>query len=229
MAGNGNGMQKSLLRMANEDPELAAQLLVTALPAAAASVPGPLEYGLEIDRIGSYRVTIADGAADVTPVDHTPNGTTDFVLRTDPATLARLAAGASPLRLMLGRRLHIGGKRRKALRLRKLSGDMSMRDVARAGVEPDPDLVYRALPYAIDPEWTRGQRFTIAYELQSNGSGPDGTWFVKVDDGAVTVSIEPPALAPDAKVSLSRDTWLRLVRGELSPNESMRSALVRVE
>lgn len=229
MAGNGNGMEQSLKRMANEDPELAAQLLVNALPAAAAGVPGTLDYGLEIDRVGSYRVTIADGAANVVPVDQTPNGATEFVLRTDAATLARLAAGASPLRLMLGRRLHIDGKRRKALRLRKLSNGMSMRDVARAGVDPDPDLVYRALPYAIDPEWTRGQRFTIAYELLQNGTGPGGTWFVKVDDGVVTVSTEPPELAPDARVSLTHDTWLRLVRGELSPNESMRSALVRVE
>jgi ribonucleoside-diphosphate reductase beta chain len=232
MAGNGkvNGMQQSLTRMAKEEPELAARLLVTALPAAAAGVPGRLDYGLEIDEVGAYRVAIADGAATVTPADGTSNGAApDFELRTDAATLARLAAGAGPLRLMLGGRLRIKGKRRKALKLRKLAGNVSMRDVARAGVDPDPDLVYRALPYAIDPEWARDHRFAIAYEMTADETGPGGTWYVKVDDGVVSVGTDPPALEPDARVSLTHGTWLRLVKGELSPNESMRSALVRVD
>src|SRR3954469_581476 len=110
MAGNGNGMDHSLKRMAKEEPELAARLLVSALPAAAASVPGTLDYGLEIDEVAAYRVAIADGAATVTPAEQSANGTPDFVLRTDAASLARLAAGASPLRMMLGRRMRIQGK-----------------------------------------------------------------------------------------------------------------------
>jgi ribonucleoside-diphosphate reductase beta chain len=240
MAGNGNGsgngrkdsrqrQQQSLTRMAKEDPELAARLLVTALPAAAASVPGRLDYGLEIDEVGAYRVAIADGSATVTPADGASNGVApDFELSTDAATLARLAAGAGPLRLMLGGRLRIKGKRRKALKLRKLA-NVSMREVARAGVDPDPDLVYRALPYAIDPEWARNHRFTIAYEMAADEAGPGGTWYVQVDDGAVSVSTESTAPEPDARVSFTHGTWLRLVKGEISPNESMRSALVRVE
>jgi ribonucleoside-diphosphate reductase beta chain len=229
MAGKAKGMEQALVRMAGEDPELAARLLVTALPAAAASVPGRLDYGLEIERVGDYRVSIADGGATVMPAAESLNGTPDFVLRTDPETLARLAAGASPLRLMLGRRLRVRGKRRKALKLRRLAGNMSMRDVARAGVEPDPDLVYRALPYAIDPDWTRGHRFTIVYELRADEQDAGGVWSVKVDHGVVAVMSGPPAVEPDARVSLTRETWLRLVRGDLSPNDAMRSQLVRVE
>jgi ribonucleoside-diphosphate reductase beta chain len=229
MAGKANGMQQALVRMAEDDPELAARLLVTALPAAASSVPGQLDYDLEIDQVGDYRVSIANGAATVAPVRQSSNGRPDFIMRTNAQTLARLAAGASPLRMMLGRRLRIRGKRRKALKLRRLAGGLSMREVARAGVEPDPDLVYRALPYAIDPEWTRGHRFTIAYEMLADRGGAGGTWCVTVDDGAVGVTSEAPAEAPDAKVSFARDTWLRLVRGELSPNDAMRAQLVRVE
>jgi ribonucleoside-diphosphate reductase beta chain len=219
-------MEQALVRMAREDPELAARLVVTALPAAAAGVPGHLDYGLQIDDVGDYSVSIADGAATVAPLAESANGRPDFVMRTDAQTLARLAAGASPLRLMLGRRLHISGKRRKALKLRRLAGNVSMRDVARAGVEPDPDLVYRALPYAIDPEWTRGHRFTLAYEMLGDGGG---TWYVQIDDGNVAVTVDPPAAEPDAKVSFSRDTWLRLVSGDLIPNDAMRSQLVSVE
>jgi ribonucleoside-diphosphate reductase beta chain len=226
MAGKPRGMSQALSRMAEKEPELAARLLVNALPAAASSVPGELDYGLEIDRVGAYRVSIADGRATIAPAVQTSNGRPQFVLRTDARTFARLAAGASPIRLMLARRLRIDGKRRKALKLRRLAGDLSMRDVAQAGVDPDPDLVYRALPYALDPDWTRGQRFTIAYELDGGAGGP---WYVHVDDGSVHVTTELSGAEPDSKVSLGHDTWLRLVRGEISPNEAMRAQLVRVE
>jgi ribonucleoside-diphosphate reductase beta chain len=229
MAGKSNGMAQALVRMAEKDPELAARLLVTALPAAASGVSGRIDYGLEIERVGNYHVSIADGAATVSPAPQASNGPLDFVMRTDAKTLARLAAGASPIRLMLGGRMRIQGKRHKALRLRRLAGNLSMRDVARAGVDPKPDLVYRALPYAIDPEWTRGHRFTLAYEMLAEDGDEGGTWYVEVDDGDVGVTTDPPAVEPDAKVSFGRDTWLRLVRGELSPNEAMRGQLVRVQ
>ncbi len=229
MATKSNGMEQALVRMAEQDPELAALLLVMALPAAASNVPGRLAYGLEIEQVGDFHVSIADGAATVTPAEQSLNGSLDFVLHTDAMTLARLAAGASPVRLALGRRLKIRGKRRRALKLRRLAGNLSMRDVARAGVDPDPDLVYRALPYVIDPEWTRGHRFTIAYEMQADNGGKPQTWCVEVADGAVSVTAEAPTVEPDARVSFSRDTWLRLVRGEITPNDAMRAQLVRVE
>ncbi len=68
-----------------------------------------------------------------------------------------------------------------------------MRDVARAGVDPDPDLLYRALPYAIEPEWTRGHRFCVKYELRSDESGAGGAWYVNVDDGRIETLHEPPS------------------------------------
>jgi ribonucleoside-diphosphate reductase beta chain len=222
-------MEQAMVRMAEADPGLAARLLVTALPAAAATVPGTLDYGLEIEQVGDYRVSIADGEASVAEAAEPLDGKPDFVLHTDAATLARLAAGTSPLRLMLRRRLRIRGKRRRALKLRRMAQNISMRDVARAGVEPDPDLVYRALPYALDPEWTRGHEFRIVYELRSDDTGGGGRWLVQVDDGSVSVTPAAADTAADAHVSLTRDTWLRLVRGDVSPNEATRSGLVRIE
>src|SRR5690242_14206767 len=125
MAGKPRGMSQALSRMAEQDPELAARLLVNALPAAASGMPGELDYGLEIDDVGAYRVSIADGGATIAPAVQSSNGQPDFVLHTDARTFARLAAGASPLRFMLGRRLRIRGKRRKAMKLRHLAGDLS--------------------------------------------------------------------------------------------------------
>jgi ribonucleoside-diphosphate reductase beta chain len=230
MAANANPMQQSLLRMADEDPQLAARMLITALPAAAAGVRGPLDYELVVEELGAYRVSIGNGAATVTSAEaESTNGNPEFVLRTDARALARLAAGASPLRLMLGGRLHVQGKRRRALKLRRLTAGLTMREIARAGVEPDPDLVYQALPYAIDPAWTKGHRFCVKYELRADATGAGGVWYAKVDDGEVSVATEPPEGGADASVILSHEVWLRLVRGDVSPNESMRAQLVRVE
>ncbi len=222
-----NGM-KSLIRMADREPELAARLLVQALPAAAAQMDGRLDYTLALADAGTYHVSIADGSATVEPVLDGANGHVDFELHSDAATFARLAAGASPLRMMLSGRIRIRGKRRRALKLRKLAGDLSMRDIARSG-RPDPDLLYRALPYAIEPEWTSGHRFTVKYEITPDETGAGGTWFVKVNDGEISLATEAPDGGADAGVVLSHGTWLAVLRGDMTPNQAMQKALTAVE
>jgi ribonucleoside-diphosphate reductase beta chain len=227
-----NGAQRSLRRMAQADPELVGRLLVQALPAAAAPISDRLDYKLVIDDLGAYRVSVGTTPVVVEPLADNgdgANGSCDFELHTDAATLARMAAGESPLRLMLSRRLRVSGKRRRALKLRRMASDVSMRDVARSGVEPDPDLLYRALPYAIDPEWTRGHRFCVKYELMSDSSGAGGTWYVKVDDGRIETLHEPPSGGEDATVRLAHSSWLSILKGELTPNEAMQQALTTVE
>src|SRR5207247_9461055 len=79
------------------------------------------------------------------------------------------AAGANPARLMLEGKLRIRGKRRRALKLRAMAdGDLDLAELLRAGAEIEPDLLYRALEYLIDPEWTRGHKFTVVDELDGN-------------------------------------------------------------
>ena len=82
----------------------------------------------------------------------------DFRLHADARTLADLATGAhGPLGLMMRGKLRIRGKRRKAMKLRKMSsGELSMADVVEAGGTLDPDVLYRSLPYLVEPEWTKG-------------------------------------------------------------------------
>ena len=229
MARNGNGgMQRSLLRMAEREPELAGRMLVSALPAAAAPVRGRLDYRLELEGLGSYDVAIEDGHGTVVEANGA-GAASDFTLHTDPLTFAELATGASPLRLMLAGRMRIRGKRRRALKLRRLAGDVTMRDMTRAGIDPDPDLLYRALPYVLDPEWTAGHRFSLAYVIEDDATGAGGRWFLNVADGTVTTTSAQPEGGVDSIVRMSRETWLRLVRGELMPNDSMRQGLVKVE
>jgi ribonucleoside-diphosphate reductase beta chain len=217
----------ALREMAREEPELAARLVLQTLPAAAARVRGPLRYELTVGDMGTWLVDVDDdGGANVTPGR---DGAVDFALSTDAAGLAAMAAGDSPLRLMLGGRVRIRGKRRRAMRLRAMAsgGDLSMADAMAAGAELDPDAVYRSLAYMIDPEWTRGHSFVIAYEISGEGGG---TWYVHVHDGQrVRVTTEPPAAAVTATTRVSVDTFKRLVSGTVTPAQTMREQLAEVE
>ena len=152
----------ALKRMAAEDPELAARLILMTLPASARAV----SYVLEVEGLGEHRVGEGEPA---------------FRLMTDPRTLADLATGSSALRLMLRGRLRIRGKRRKALKLRQMSkGELDLAAVVDAGGMLDPDILYRSLPYLIDPEWTKGHEFTVGYVVTGERGG---TWYVTARDG----------------------------------------------
>ncbi|MGH2824493.1 MAG: SCP2 sterol-binding domain-containing protein, partial [Thermoleophilaceae bacterium] len=132
----------ALRRIAADDPQLAARLILMTLPAAAARIPGTLAYVLDLDGIGSYRVSVSAGRARID--DGSRDGDdVDFRLTTDPRTLVDLVTGASgPLGLMLSGRLRIRGKRRQALRLRAMSSaDVGLDDVVANGGRLDPDVM----------------------------------------------------------------------------------------
>jgi ribonucleoside-diphosphate reductase beta chain len=219
--------------MAAEDPQLAARLVLQTLPAALARVPGPLVYDFTVDGVGAWRVAIGEGRAQMTPLDGGGgDDELDFRLWTDARGLAEMAAGESPLKLMLGGRVRIRGRRRRALRLRAMAEtEPSFAEVVRMGAPLDPDAIHRALEYLIDPEWTRGQRFTVAYEIVGDGSGSGGTWYVQVRDGErVRVTTDRPGgTRVDATARLSAATYRRLVGEELTPAQAMRQQLTWVE
>ncbi len=233
MASRDGDQTAALKRLAGADPELAARMVLHSMPAAAAELEPPLAFRLDVDGLGAWRVEATDdGPARVEEAG--ANGSSeDFALRTDASSLARLAAGTSPLRLMLSRRLRVSGSRRKALALRQLSEEAGLRELARMGAPVDPDLAYRALACAIDPEWTRGHRFKVAYELTGTGGG---RWVVVVDDGSIRVEggrsgngAAPAADEVDGTVRTSVETWRGLVSGELSPSNAMQDGSTEVD
>jgi ribonucleoside-diphosphate reductase beta chain len=233
MARRDGNQAAAVKRLTAADPELAARMVVHAMPAAAADLEPPLAFRIDVDGLGAWVVEATPEGPARVELDGTNGGGEDFALRTDPASLARLAAGTSPVRLMLSGRLRLSGRRRKALALRRLSDDAGLRELARMGIPVDPDLAYRALAHVIDPEWTRGHRFRVAYELSGDGGG---CWVVDVDDGSVRVEggpglSGPEALnvRPDGVVRLSVDTWRALVSGEVSPNAAMQDGLTTVD
>jgi ribonucleoside-diphosphate reductase beta chain len=217
---------EALRRMSESDPELAARLIVHSLPAAAADLPEGLSYRLELEGLGAWTVRPAGDRAEVREAvaGGELNGEA-FAVSTDAATLARVAAGGSSLGALVRGRLKVRGRRRKALALRRLSSEASPRDLARLGLSVDADLVFRSLAYAIDPEWTRGYRFTVGYHLVGEGGG---AWRVEIDDGAVRVE---PGLGdgPDAIVRIRYSDWHKLLSGDLTPPEAMRLGKTEIE
>jgi ribonucleoside-diphosphate reductase beta chain len=212
--------------MAEADPELAARLVVQSLPAAAATLPAGFSYRIELEELGTWRVRSLGDRAEVTEV---PSGaeldSDDLAISTDAATLARIASGGSPLRALARGRMRLQGRRRKALALRRLSKDAGPRDLAKLGLPVDPDLLFRSLAYAIEPEWTRGQRFAVAYDVVGDGGG---TWRVEVDDGRLRVD-RGMGEGPDAIVRIRYSDWKRMLAGEITPSEAMRLGLTEIE
>ena len=198
--------REALRSMAAKDLDLAARLILMTLPASGSAVT----YVIDVEGLGEH---------------HIGEGELDFRLQTDPRTLAEFAAGASgPLGLMLRGRLRVRGKRRKALRLRRMaSRGLDLAAVVENGGTLDPDLLYRALPYMVDPEWTKGHDFTVKYVVSGAGA-----WYVRVRDGEpLEVSAEGEAAAGTATVSL--DAYQELASGRVSPAVAMQNQLTKID
>jgi ribonucleoside-diphosphate reductase beta chain len=197
--------REALKRIAADDPELAARLILMTLPATGRDV----SYTLEVEGLGEHRVG---------------NGDPEFRMSTDPGSLTKLATGASgPLGLMLRGRLRIRGKRRKAMKLRRMSnGGLDLAAVVENGGTLDPDLLYRSLPYMVDPEWTKGHDFTVKYVVSEVGA-----WYVRVRDGE-SLEVSPEGQA-DGTATVSFDTYQRLASGQMSPSIAMQNQLTRID
>jgi ribonucleoside-diphosphate reductase beta chain len=139
-------------------------------------------------------------------------------------------------RSLLEGRKALPPEQRREIPRRRLLGGNGMREAARHGIPVDPGLAYRALEHAIDPKWTRGHTFTLAYELIGDGGG---RWVIRVDDGSVAVEAENGAgpgaaedgtnRTPDTTVRMSVETWRRLLGEEITPATAMQDQLVAVE
>jgi ribonucleoside-diphosphate reductase beta chain len=222
-----DSQRDALRRMAKDDPELAARLILMTLPGAASRVGGTMSYVLDVKELGTHRVSISGGRARVDRIESADDEDVDFRLQADARTLADLVTGAhGPLGLMMRGKVRIRGKRRKALKLRKLSsGEVSMADVVEAGGALEPDILYRSLPYLIDPEWTSGHDFTVRHVVTGEGGG---TWYVTARDGEpLEVTREDREAIGTATVSF--DSYQRMASGQVSPSVAMQNQLTKID
>ena len=66
------------------------------------------------------------------------------------------------------------------------------------------------------PSWTRGHTFTIAQTVDGD---PPQTWYLTAQNGAgLRASATPPDTPPAATVTMTRDVFDRLLRGEPVPH-----------
>jgi ribonucleoside-diphosphate reductase beta chain len=218
----------ALNRIAKEDPDLAARLILMTLPGAAAKIPGTLTYVLDVDGMGAHKVSVSGGRARVDRAADADGDDADFRLQADPRTLAELVTGArGPLGLMMRGRLRIRGKRRKALKLRRMSsGELSMAEVVEAGGTLDPDVLYRSLPYLIEPDWTQGHEFTVRYVVTGEGGG---TWYVTVCDGQPLRVTQEDQDEVAGTATVSFDSYQRMASGQVSPSIAMQNQLTTID
>ena len=147
------------------------------------------------------------------------------LITSDPGLVREMARS-----LLAGRKQLPRAERRKIPR-RRLLGSGGIREAAVHGIPVDPDLAYRALAHAIDPRWTAGQRFTVAYELSGEGGG---RWAYHVDDGSLELASDADgnggaAEGAEATVRMSIDTWRAVLSGEMTPAQAMQARHVTVE
>ena len=225
MSAQADRQRAALNRMAKDDPELAARLILMTLPGAASKIGGTMAYVLDVKELGAHRVSISGGRARVDRVESGEAEDVDFRLQTDARTLADLVTGGhGPLGLMMRGRLRIRGKRRKALKLRKLSsGELSMADVVEAGGTLDPDVLYRSLPYMVEPEWTRGHEFTVGYVVTGAG-----TWYVTARDGE-PLEVTTENREPIGTATISLDSYQRMASGQITPSIAMQNQLTKID
>ena len=213
-------LRGAIVKLAHDDPHTAGRLIAALLPAQTAAHAGALDYDLTIREVGTYAITVAGSRTHVKPLAFPRGrGEAEFHLKADALTLAELLAGV-PRRI--GRVFapaRFRGSRRRLKVLEALPAtSLSVAEAARAGAQLEPELVYRALSYAVHPSWTRGERFTIAQEI--TGSTPQ-TWYLTARDGAgLAVSARLPTEGADATVSMPRETFDHLLRAEPVPRGS---------
>ena len=210
-------LRHALLELAREDAEAAGALLVGLLPAQGALVAGSLSYDLTVRGTGIFAISVDEGTARVTRLSRRRGRReAEFHLIADSLALAELLAGERRRVGRLGRRARLTGRRKRARALAGIpAAQLSLAEAVRAGAQLEPMLVYGALPFAIEPEWTRGSAFTVAQRIVE--LAPQA-WYISARDGQRLHVVAHTEAAPaDATVTMSQAAFERLLRNEPHP------------
>jgi hypothetical protein len=241
----GSTVERAFRRLASADPEAAGRLLLGLLPCQYAAYPHPIAYDLVLGPgRGCVQVTaggVGPGSAQVTLQGAArAREQVDFQVVGDPAALARLLTASGLRRMLRFGIARVRGRRDGLAALRALLGlPLDLAALRGAGLHADGEAILRLVAAMIEPAWTRGEAFTIAY-APAVGDDTERI-YLTVGDGrppvvsralpggrvATTVSGAPSALAallsapgaPGATVSGDRGpldqlrAWVNRARG----------------
>ena len=199
------------------DPKLAAELVTELLPAQQLVLGRPLSYELRIaEREGSWHVRVGPGRVDVGAGPTRGEAAVDFTLEGRAAAYAELAAGGAGRRL---RGLRIDGSRRALRALRRARRrPLALWDLAEAGIEVWPGLLLLALAEAIDPSWSVGRSFTVAFAIgAATAPAGDTGVYVQVRDGAALAVTSAPREPPATTVRASEGALTCMLAGAPLP------------
>jgi hypothetical protein len=212
----------AIRRVAEErDPKLAGELICELLPAQ--RVKRALTYTLRIEGLGDVQVRVEGeratvrrpSAASAAPPGETPAPAPErgaFLLEGPAAAFAELAAGGA------GRRLpgvKVRGSRRRLRRLLAASRTpLALSDLAERGVQVWPGLLLLALSEAIDPQWTKGHSFVLAFAVEGP---PPATLYVQVRDGEPLAVTRVRGEQPRSTVNLSERAFVCMLSGAPLP------------
>jgi hypothetical protein len=201
----------------HRDARLAAELVAELLPAQRLVVDRPLSYGLRIAELDTdWRATFGHGRSEIGSLAVAPKDELAFELQGRAADFAELAAGGA------GRRLPgvaVRGSRRRVRALRRARRrPLALWDLASAGIDVWPGLLLLALAEAIDPGWSVGERFTIAFAIEESRPAPaNATLYVQVCDGAPLAVTSAPRESPAATVRLGERAFMCMLAGAPLP------------
>ena len=226
-------------RLAARDADAAGRLLLGLLPCQRAAYPHPVSYDLVLGPgRGCVQVTAGLAAAEVSLQGAArAREQVDFQVIGDPARLARLLT-ASPLRRLLRVGIaRVRGRREGLAAIRALLAlPLDLTSLQRAGLRADGETVLRLVAAMVEPAWTHGESFTVAYDPA--GGEPV---FLTVADGrapavsrarpagrvAATITGSPAALAGllsgFADPGMATDGGVATVTGDRGPLEQLRS------
>ena len=193
----------------HRDAQLVGELIAELLPVQGLVVRRALTYGVTIDDVGCYRVaTTGRRPASVARVDPAALQGLDFEVRGSVAEIGRFVAGRGSWRLR-GLRVTPGRARRARRVAHARRSPLTLRELAGANVRVWPGLLLPVLAEAIDPQWTAGERFLVAFSI--SGATPT-VLYVGVSDGApITVSPRRLDAVPAATLYLSERACLNLL------------------
>ena len=205
-------LHRTLRELVRRDPATAGQFLLELLPAQRFVHPQPVAYDLELSPERCVQVTVTAEAQTLECAGGArPTGETDFVVYGDAASLARLlSAGWIRRRLRHGMPRIRGDRRQLGVLDELVRAPLSLNDLRAAGVRFEPGLTLAVVAAMIDPGWTRGSRFELAYRAGAD----DPVSVLTVRDGAPVQTGETLSeAATTAVLTVASDELLALFDG----------------
>jgi hypothetical protein len=180
---------------AQRDAKLAAELVIELLPAQRQIVEDRLNYEIKINELGAFYVALDPTSA---VISREPRGVVDFSLEGSVAAFSELAAGGASRRHR-GLRIRKGRSRARTL-LKARRQPIALADLAAAEVDVWPGLLLLVMAEAIDPSWTTGRRFELAFDIK-DASGV--VIYIRVCDGESILVSRTAVGQPIATIALS--------------------------